>query len=672
MAWTMGLKYWHLPIYFLGIFIGVVQAQKPGELRGTILHFQNRQPLPHVLLKIENTTYATVSDSNGHFRFPDLSAGTYSLVGIKEGFYSFISDPITILPGKVVSVHFEMIPGNPQEYLLFSIGEITVTVSKDLLPESPETSHQISEGEIEHLQATNLGDLLDLIPGVDRKNQPGLQQHTQLALRGARENSTIEQAEIFGTKIEIDGIPLSNNANLHGGSLVGYVAQVPATAGKGIDLRLIPADNIQSVEIISGLPSVEYGDVTGGVVKVKTRSGIQPLRIKVKTNPGTREWTIGGGFELGKHTVLNLNWNNAYSLRDLRLEGDEVYRTSIQARLHHRWMNDRLILSEKLQWLKMFEDYSVKNDPLATLSYNHDYTILGGVQASFRTQHMGQVSLNAYFHYVNRNSRLSKLEFIDPTYVTNRMTTGTQPAVLITRRYRWQVDTKGKELSAGIKATWKLRYLTFYGVHNILAGLQYQFDGNFGAGKQFDPLHPPFGTVGRRPRRFDDVPPLQQFSVFAEDRITFNWKRPLTLMAGLRVEWYTPYWQGGVLKAHQGTFFNPRLGLKWTLTSSWQWRLSYGQSSKMPSLYQLHPDPVYVDILEYGIAGSDTIPLITTYRLPVDNPDLKGYRQVKLEIGTDWQVGKAGFSLTAFWQHTRGIPYSVSLPYIRRVYFWGA
>ena len=51
----------------------------------------------------------------------------------------------------------------------------------------------------------------------------------------------------------MDGVPMSNNGTLSQGGF-------SSTAFVGTDLRQISADDIESVEIIRGIPSAEYGD----------------------------------------------------------------------------------------------------------------------------------------------------------------------------------------------------------------------------------------------------------------------------------------------------------------------------------------------------------------------------------------------------------------------------
>lgn len=53
--------------------------------------------------------------------------------------------------------------------------------------------------------------------------------------------------------------------------------------------RNLSLSDIESVEIISGVPSVEYGDLSNGIVKIKSRQGKSPFVVEGKLNQHTRQ-----------------------------------------------------------------------------------------------------------------------------------------------------------------------------------------------------------------------------------------------------------------------------------------------------------------------------------------------------------------------------------------------
>jgi hypothetical protein len=81
----------------------------------------------------------------------------------------------------------------------------------------------------------------------------------------------------LGTAVIMDGAALSNNANMQllSATMQGENANVGvgATPAAGVDLRGISTDNIESVEVIRGIPSAQYGDLTSGAVIIKTKAG---------------------------------------------------------------------------------------------------------------------------------------------------------------------------------------------------------------------------------------------------------------------------------------------------------------------------------------------------------------------------------------------------------------
>ena len=66
--------------------------------------------------------------------------------------------------------------------------------------------------------------------------------------------------------------------------------------GSGNDLRLIPASSIESVEVISGVAPVKYGDLSSGAVIINRRAGLTPFFGSVKVQYDIFNASLGKGF----------------------------------------------------------------------------------------------------------------------------------------------------------------------------------------------------------------------------------------------------------------------------------------------------------------------------------------------------------------------------------------
>ena len=75
------------------------------------------------------------------------------------------------------------------------------------------TANVIGRQAIDHLQATSLADVMQLIPG-QLMDRPDLTAKQGLQLRTLQNNSTMA----FGTSIVVDGVPMSNNGEIGQGA----------------------------------------------------------------------------------------------------------------------------------------------------------------------------------------------------------------------------------------------------------------------------------------------------------------------------------------------------------------------------------------------------------------------------------------------------------------------
>jgi hypothetical protein len=520
---------------------------------------------------------------------------------------------------------------------------------------------------------------MDMVPGVERTKSPGLSKMTQLDLRGTAEMSSDQMAARFGTKIIIDDISISNNTNLQSGKGVS-VATVNTYAGTGIDLRTIPADNIQNVEVITGVPSVEYGDLTTGLVKVRTKIGKQPVRLKLKSNPDTKEANLTGGQSIFK-TGVSYSLNYAWSERNIRLEGDEYARYNGQLTFSNKLLNERLNVLNKLYYTGVDDEYDLSGiDPLARIQSNKDKTIIYGHSIDFKPTKDTKIEWTANVNYTKRDAFSQSLVGSDVRVLTDAMTPGTRAGVFDAGAYLSKIWTRGEEWNLSAKLNFRADRHVLRLNHGLLAGGEYSFEDNVGQGKIFNPLEPPNGGLGQRPLPFDAVPALKTANLYLEDNLNgFLFMRPYNFTLGMRYEMYTPekihldglFNEKGVVESRNGTFLNPRVRMKYEPRDGTQIRFGWGKSSKMPGLTQIFQGPEYMDMVERNISPPDSQPpLITTYVYNYDTSNLLGYQEEKGELSFDQKVGPVGFILTGWYSRARDLPRSVALPLTLYRYQW--
>ncbi len=666
-------------LLILAMVSSPVAAARKGRLVGKVTDNISGKPIEKAIVALQGTTVSTMTDKNGKFQF-DLDPGKYSITIFKDEYYSTNYLDIEVEAGKITTYGCECVPGDPTQNLFFSIAGINVLDKRELLPEQIETTYEISGAEIEHNLSTNLGDVLELVPGVERTAPPGLSRKTNVGLRGAGDmGGTDERAlAMFGTKIVVDDITLSNNANLQSGTGTSY-GSTSTSAGGQVDLRTIPADNIESVKVVTGVPSVEHGDVTTGLVMVKTKMGRHPNRLKIKSNPDTKEANLNGGI-IVKGTGLSYNLNGAYSERDIRRSGDEYYRYSARLNVRNMLFNKKMDMANIFGYRGVSDEQNVdENDPLSIETYNRDKTFTYGNTIDYKPSVDTKFEWRGNVTYTNRDSYQQKLVGSDVRVLTDAVEDGTFPGVFGAGAYLSQVWTKGEEWNIGAKLNFRYNTNTYRFGHNLLIGGEYTYDANTGEGKIFDPWFPPNGNPGQRPLPFDFSPALQAASLYIEDEIKGSLRfHPWSLILGARYEVYTPEginWGGlfneeEFVESKNGSYLNPRVRFMYEFGENTRLRLSWGKGSKMPAMTKIYQGPMYIDIVEENVSLPDSMPLVSTYVYDYDNTYLKGYQNSKIDVSVDRKIGPIAIILTGFYDESKQTPRIANDPIMLSRYRW--
>ncbi len=605
--------------------------------------------LPMANVFIKETNIGTSTDSRGFFQLI-TKPGNYTLEISYVGYEKKKLD-VSLKPGQTLRLNIKL------KSTTFIIAGIEVTAEKEFIPLTPETKSIIKSGEIEHIQASSLGDVVKLIPGIDASN-PTLNYV---------EKASIRKGDALGTQIIMNGVPISNNANLQIG--IGY-----STANSGVDLRSIPAENIEEVEVVRGIASAQYGDFTDGLVIVKTKIKPDPLRVKFKYNPRLFETNLSGGIKFFDW-VFNGNLNIASSERDIRVEGDGY--TRIAAQISADKSSDDYSLKNFFYITRAFDESKEKPGyALREAWYNRDLNWKYSINYTRVFSPFTKFNSNISISYTKQNSYQQQMVSRDNIVVTDRLTEGTQRGIIVFGSYLGKKWIKGDVWNIYADVNYSSKFFTGEFLNSYLIGFTYRNDFNKGDGLIFDPLFPPTLSIPTpRLRRYSDLPQYNILNFYAEDKINGQLIFPFTFQFGLRYEVYRPYGinlkglllKSDLIKSYNGSFLNPRINFSFNLSRNSQIRFGFGTTSKSPPMGMIFAQKAYFDIVDTVSVVNPAYPdsnfaLVTTYIRDQANPFIKGYAQKKYEVSFDQQFKNFGFSVTAFYNDTRNMFESFSQP----------
>jgi hypothetical protein len=254
-----------------GSIEGVVKDQSGASVPGAKVEITN--PVSHFHRE-------TTTDSDGNFRFTNVPFNPYHLVIAVAGFDS-LSQDVDVRSTVPVNLPIALKVGSAAST------SITVEANGGDLVENESTFHtDVDQGLIDRLplesQSSSVTSLITLVsPGVaadSNGNMHGLGDHAQ-------------------NSFSVDGQPITDQTSK-------------------VFSNQIPADSIQSLEVISGAPPAEFGDKTSLVIKVTTKSGLGVTKPTgtIFSSYGSFG-TVNAGFDLA---YGNQKWGNFISANGLR------------------------------------------------------------------------------------------------------------------------------------------------------------------------------------------------------------------------------------------------------------------------------------------------------------------------------------------------------------------
>ena len=264
------------------------------SVSGIVLNKRTGEPVEYATVILERTEQWAVADEKGRFTIGKVQEGVNV---ISVSCLGFVTDTKEIS----ITRDIENFKVTLSEDNLALDGATVTAKEKD---NTATTSRMIDKTALDHVQMMNVADISGLLPGGATVN-PDLTANQTFDIRAGIAGSETGNSS-FGTAVEVDGVRLSNNANFTS-------VNNSASGVKGVSTNNIASSNVESVEVITGVPSVEYGDMTSGVVKINTRKGATDYIVTASTNPRTKQVSASKGFHLGEsargraYGVINAN-----------------------------------------------------------------------------------------------------------------------------------------------------------------------------------------------------------------------------------------------------------------------------------------------------------------------------------------------------------------------------
>ncbi len=637
-----------------------VNGQRIHNLSGRIICNADSAVVEMAAVVIKELNIWTVSDVNGNFIFKSIPGGDYTLQVTCLGYEPY-EIPVSIPFGNTPL----LIRLDPST---LSLDEVVVTAKEGRKIGSTSI---LQQSALEHIQPTDLSDVLQLVPG-SVVNNPDLSDPKQLSVREI--DGSKDPTSSLGILLIIDGAPVFNDANLQvmkttGATLGKMVTTFASTSTGGSDIRQIPVDNIESVEVVRGIAGAEDGDMLSGAVKVKLKRGKTPLIAKIKTDPMIKQFYAGKGIGLGGNRgALNIDFDVTRSFDDLRLRYKSFNRLNGGLAYSNTFMRDTKPLRISLRGsLSKTQDREEKDPDLLDYElYESSENIITGTLSadwSLNSAVLTNLDLNisgSSQHQVGRQIELEQL-YAGPAPQPISLIPGEFEAPGLPSSYISDVTIDGRPFYFNAKLDGsKVFHFGNAGISNTKAGLAYKLYGNNGDGRLYDTSRPPSpaSSSDARPRSYKDIPSMKQLAMYIEENLDFDiGSTSLSLQAGLRFTNVQP--QTIFRSAENATMLDPRLSLKYSIIdrngkgiNDLKIRLGYGVFSKAPTLLHYYPDPAYFDRTGLGFKDGPRELFVISTKLYEDtsNDDLRPAVNRKVEMGVDLGISKVKLSLTAFYE----------------------
>ncbi|MCM1355095.1 MAG: TonB-dependent receptor plug domain-containing protein [Staphylococcus sp.] len=547
-----------------------------------------------------------------------------------------------------------------------SLGEVVVTARES---HNASSASLIDTTAMRHLQPSSFSDLVALLPGGVTKD-PEMGSVNSIALRQASDITPADDyaTSALGTAFVVDGVRINTDADLQSTPDADRANRI--STGKGVDMRSISTDDIESVEIVRGIPSVEYGELTSGLVNIKRKSGASRFEARFKADTQSQLLYVGKGFDVRGDNMWIINTGADYldSKIDPRNNRENFKRITGSVRSLMRWNSPhaRIDWNSNVSYSGTFEkddndpDLAVNN----TIDYykNEKHTIRWDNRLSYSPSTpspLQELSLTSGLSY--SNERLIQQKHVSPPRIMPlpvSTVAGSNNIGYLPMLYLADYRVEGDPFTASLKGAGRLRFDGSHLSSTIKGGVEWNMSKNYGRGAVYDLERPLTAGNNTRPRAFSDIPAIHLLSAYLETETKlYAGHNTLTLQAGLRETQMLHLDRRYALSGRP--YLDPRFNGVWNLPSAYiknyplaiELASGAGWHTKMPVAAYLYPDKLYSDFEQLNYFHNEEayrVMNVMTYIEDMTNYSLRAARNFKWEVRADVTYRGNRFSVTYF------------------------
>ena len=280
----MKKNYKKLSLFFMSAMFAATAFAAPeptdaslGVIRGRIVDSEN-QVLPGASVVIESLHTGAVSDVNGYYSLVNLKPGTYTVKVTYVG-YEPKTAQLTIKPNKTAVLDFTLSDGVELRGVEVKGAFHGQSRAINQQKNNFNLTNVVSADQVGKFPDSNIGDALKRINGINVQYDQGEARFGQ----------------VRGTSPDLTSVSINGN-------------RLPSAEGdaRNVQLDLIPADMIQTIEVNKVVTADMDGDAIGGAINLVTKN--TPYRRVFNVTAGTGYNWISDKLQLN----LGATWGDRF------------------------------------------------------------------------------------------------------------------------------------------------------------------------------------------------------------------------------------------------------------------------------------------------------------------------------------------------------------------------